>query len=175
MKRGKWVLEQLLGESPPPPPPGVPPLAEDAKSGPLTGTLRQRMEQHRADPSCAACHRRMDAVGFGLENFDPIGTWRDRDGETPIDAAAEFAPGQSFAGPVELKALLRADPRPFYRTLAEKLLTYALGRGLELHDRLAVEKIADAAEQSEGRFSSFVTSIVASEPFRYRRSQGVEP
>lgn len=175
VKRGRWVLEQLLGEPPPAPPPGVPPLADDSGKKELTGTLRQRMEQHRADPSCAVCHRRMDAVGFGLENFDAIGAWREADGGAVIDASAELGPGQAFAGPAELKALLRRDPAGFYRTLSQKLLTYALGRGLELHDRLAVEKIASGLAAADGRFARLVSEIVASEPFRFRQTEGDEP
>jgi hypothetical protein len=169
------VLEQLLGEPPPAPPPGVPPLADDNGKQALTGTLRQRMEQHRADPNCAVCHRRMDAVGFGLENFDAIGAWREAEGGATIDAAAELAPGQAFAGPAELKALLRREPAGFYQTLSQKMLTYALGRGLELHDRLAVEMIAEGLAAADGRFSQLVAEIVTSEPFRYRRTEGVEP
>lgn len=175
VKRGKWVLEQLLGEGPPAPPAGVPPLAEDTTQKPLTGTLRQRMEQHRTDPSCAVCHQRMDAVGFGLENFDPIGAWRAADGGAAIDAAAELGAGQSFAGPIELKALLKADPEGFYRTSAQKLLTYALGRGLELHDRQAVEKITTAVAADGGRFSRLLSEVVTSEPFRYRVAEGGAP
>ena len=108
VKRGKWVLENILGTPPPDPPPNVPMLQDDAKAV-ATGTLRQRMEQHRKDPNCAVCHKEMDALGFALENFDAVGAWRTKDGKFPIDAAAQLPDGRSFNGPRELKAILRGD------------------------------------------------------------------
>lgn len=168
VKRGKWVLEQLLGTPPPPPPPNVPELEDDGKE--LTGSLRQRMEQHRANPACAACHTSMDLMGFALENFDPLGRWRDRDGEFIIDPAGELPGGERFSGPRELKQVLVSKRELFTRCLAEKMLTYALGRGLEYYDRPAVNQIVDSMSQQEFRFSSLVEAIVNSEPFTRRRS-----
>lgn len=168
VKRGKWVLEQLLGTPPPPPPPDVPEL-EDDKKGQLVGTLRQRMEQHRENPMCASCHDRMDPIGFGLENFDAVGRWRTRDGGEPIDASGELPGGRRFNGPAELIALLKTQQTQFTRNLVEKLATYALGRGLEPSDRCNVSEIADRVAKRGYRFSALVTEIVLSEPFRKRR------
>jgi hypothetical protein len=168
VKRGKWILEQILGTPPPPPPPDVPELKEE-KDGPLTGTLRQRMEQHRANPACATCHAQMDALGFGFENYDPIGAWRKRDGEFPIDASATLPDGEKFASPAQLKTVLRNQSKQFVKCLTEKMLTYALGRGLVAEDRCAVDEIGQAVKKNEHRFSALVTEIVTSEPFRKRR------
>jgi mono/diheme cytochrome c family protein len=129
VKRGKWVLENLLGTPPPPPPPDVPPLEKDGHKA--TGTLRQQMEQHRVDPNCAGCHARMDPIGFGLENFDAIGAWRDKDGEGEIDASGVLTTGENFKGAVELINILAEQKRgDFVHCLTEKVLTYALGRGV---------------------------------------------
>src|SRR5262249_32871379 len=117
VKRGRWVLEQILGTPPPPPPPNVPELA-DTPQAVLPGSLRQRMEQHRANPSCAACHARMDALGFALENFNAIGAFRTKDGDFPIDPSGTLPDGQSFQGPAELKAVLRGKKELFVRCLA---------------------------------------------------------
>lgn len=167
VKRGKWVLEQLLGTPPPPPPPDVPELEDNGKE--LTGSLRQRMEQHRANPACAACHTSMDSMGFALENFDPLGRWREKDGEFSIDPAGELPGGERFSGPTELKQILISKRDLFARCLTEKMLTYALGRGLEYYDRPAVNRIVDSMKQQEFRFSSLLQGIVTSEPFTRRR------
>jgi hypothetical protein len=167
VKRGKWVLENLLGTPPPPPPAEVPELKEgDAE---LTGSLRERMEQHRAKADCAVCHNRMDPLGFGLENYDAIGAWRTKDGTFEIDSSGELPGGQSFAGPRELKAILRARQDEFVRCLAEKMLTYALGRGVEYSDRAAVDEIAAAMKRHDYKFSSLVLAIVESDAFTKRR------
>ncbi|MGA2034147.1 MAG: DUF1592 domain-containing protein [Thermoguttaceae bacterium] len=172
VKRGKWVLENILGAPPPDPPPNVPMLRDDAKAV-ATGTLRQRMEQHRKDPNCAVCHKEMDALGFALENFDAVGAWRTKDGNFPIDAAAQLPDGRSFNGPRELKAMLRGNKEQFARCLAEKLLTYAIGRGVESYDRPAVDGIVQTAKVGDYKFSTFVLGIVRSDPFQKRnRSQG---
>lgn len=168
VKRGKWVLEQMLGTPPPPPPPNVPQLPDD-KREPLTGTLRQRMEQHRKNPACANCHAPMDPIGFGLENFDAVGAWRTRDGDMPVDASGTLPGGKNFNGPAELKAILRSKKDLFVRNLTEKLLTYALGRGLETYDRCHVDAIVKSVEKRDCRFSALVTAIVRSDPFRKRR------
>ncbi|QEH32643.1 hypothetical protein OJF2_11220 [Aquisphaera giovannonii] len=168
VKRGKWVLEQILGTPPPPAPPNVPQLADDRKE-PLKGTLRQRMEQHRSNPSCAACHSRLDPPGFGLENFDAVGAWRDKEAGMPIDASAKLPGGESFRGPAELKAILRSKKDQFTRCLAEKMLTYALGRGLEDFDGCTVDRIVQAVADGRYKFSSLVIAIVKSDPFLKRR------
>jgi hypothetical protein len=169
VKRGKWILEQILGAPPPPPPGDVPELDAQAT---LTGTLRQKMEQHRANPSCASCHARMDPLGFGFENFDAIGAWRDRDGDSPVDASGELPSGQTFRGPGELKAILKARDREFLRCLSEKMLTYALGRGIEYFDACALDKIVEGTAGDHYRFSRLVLEIVKSDPFQKRKGRG---
>ena len=169
VKRGKWVLENLLGTPPPPPPPDVPELADQKQ---LTGTLRQKMEQHRENAVCASCHARMDPIGFGFENFDGIGAWRDKDGTAAIDPSGELVSGEKFASPAELRVLLVQQKRDdFVRCLTEKLLTYALGRGLEHYDKCAVDQITAGMAKGEYRFSVLVNEIVSSTPFQKRRGE----
>jgi len=168
VKRGKWVLEQLLGTPPPPPPPNVPELESGAV---LKGTLRQRMEQHRANASCASCHARMDPIGFAFENFDAIGAFRQKDGEHPIDPAGTLPSGQNFKGYQDLRTILKEKKAEFSRCLAEKLLTYALGRGLEMYDTRSVDRICDALAKNTFTFSTLAIEIVRSEPFRLRRGK----
>jgi hypothetical protein len=170
VKRGKWILENILGTPPPPPPPGAGELSEDKKVV-LSGSLRKRMEQHRANPNCATCHQRMDPLGFGLENFDAVGGWRDRDGEFPIDASGVLPDGKSFQGPTELKAILKGKHEAFCRCLTERLVTYALGRGLEAYDKCALDEITKGAARNGYRFSSLVIEIVKSDPFQKRRGR----
>ncbi|WP_158633602.1 DUF1592 domain-containing protein [Tautonia sociabilis] len=169
VKRGKYILDQILGAPIPPPPPDVPELEEGPE---LTGSLRQRMEQHSTNPGCASCHKRMDPLGFGFENFDAIGRWRDQDGDSPVDASGRLPSGESFAGPADLKALLRARKDDFARTLAENLMTFALGRGLESFDRCAVDGILADLQRHDYRFHRLVVDIVTSDAFRFRK---VEP
>jgi hypothetical protein len=171
VKRGKWILEQILGTPPPPPPPGVPDLKED-KSAELSGPLRQRMEQHRANPSCASCHSRLDPLGFGLENFDAVGAWRDRDGKYPIDSSGKLPSGESFQGEKTLKRILKGREREFARCLARKMLTYAIGRGLDGADDCPVDQIVKALAKNQYRFSRLVFEVVASDPFQKRRGEG---
>ena len=168
VKRGRWVLEQLLGTPPPPPPAGVTPLAEDHVAD-SSLSLRQRMEQHRSRPSCAVCHNRLDPLGFGLENYDAVGAWREHENNVPVDAAGALPSGESFRGPGELKAMLKGRPREFARCLAEKLLTYAMGRGLEDSDRCSVEQIVNELESNQYHVSSLVLGVVQSDPFLKRR------
>jgi len=168
VKRGKWVLQNLLGTEPPPPPPDIPPLVQEGKE--LTGTLRQRLEQHRADPGCASCHAPMDPIGFGLENFDAIGRWRDKDGKLPVDPSSQFVDGQKFTGAVELTQLLAKTRRnDFYRAVTENALTFALGRGIEPFDQPAVDTIVDELRKNDGKFSTLIAGIVNSVPFQMRR------
>lgn len=169
VKRGKWVLEQILGTPPPPAPPNVPEL--DAQKE-LSGSLRQRMEQHRSNPSCANCHRQMDALGFAFENFDAVGKFREKDGDGPIDPSGSLPDGRSFQGAADLRTILRDKKDLVARNLAEKLLTYALGRGLEYYDERALKKILSETEKADFRVSSLIVSIVQSDPFRLRRGLG---
>jgi hypothetical protein len=133
------------------------------------------MEQHRTNESCAVCHRRMDPLGFGLENFDAIGAWRDRDGKFPIDASGSLPGGRDFAGPKELMGILKEQKRDaFCRCLAERMLTYALGRGLQSYDRCAVDKILKQLADGEYRCGTLVTAVVLSDPFTMREAKGEE-
>ena len=168
VKRGKWVLEQMLGTPPPPPPPDVPELDE---KGVLTGSLRQQMEQHRKNPSCAACHAKMDPLGFAFENFDAVGAYRWKEGKTNIDASGVLPGGKAFKGPAELRPLLRAKKDLVARNLAEKLLVYALGRGLEPCDRRAVDGIVAAMAKDDYKFSALAVGIARSLPFTHRRGK----
>jgi hypothetical protein len=168
VKRGKWILDNLLGTPPPPPPPDVPELEQ---KGALRGSLRQQMEQHRKDPNCATCHARMDPLGFGLENFDAVGRWRARDGRFDVDASGTLPDGSKFNGPAELRKLLLARKEQFVRCLADKMMTYALGRGTERSDRCYIEQVARDVTEGKYRFSELVQSIVRSDPFQKRRGK----
>jgi len=169
--RGRWVLENLLGTPPPPAPPDIPALQE-ANLG-TAASLRTRLEQHRANPRCAVCHDQMDPIGFGLENFDAAGAWRDRDGQFPIDSSGKFPSGASFRGPEELKQVLKAQSGLFVRNVTEKLLTYALGRGVETSDRIAVNIIVQRVTADGSKFSTLVREIVHSPAFQMRgKSEG---
>ncbi|HTM14915.1 MAG TPA: DUF1592 domain-containing protein [Bryobacteraceae bacterium] len=168
--RGKWVLTNILGSPPPPPPPNVPPLKEAADSGKVL-TMRERMAQHRANPACAGCHKLMDPIGFSLENYDAVGRWRTTEGGVPVDAAGSLPDGSTFTGAAGLRQALLRNPELFVTTTAEKLLTYALGRGVEEDDAPAVRGIVRAARADDYRFSSLVLGIVNSTPFQMRRSQ----
>ena len=170
VKRGKFILDNILGTPPPPPPPDVPALKE-AKEVADSVSLRQRMEIHRANPACAVCHQKMDQLGFGFENFDAIGAWRDRDGKNAIDPGGVLPGGAAFKGPAELKAILKANQQDFAHCLTEKMLTYALGRGLERADRCVVEEVTRNVVQNKYAFSSLVLGIVKSEPFLLRRGK----
>ncbi len=169
--RGKWILENLLGTPPPPPPPDVPELEEQGESGGAT-SLRARLEAHRANPVCSGCHSRMDPLGFALENFDAVGQWRDADaGGAPIDTAGVLPDGAAFDGLPELRDILHGRRDEFVATVTEKLLTYALGRGVEHHDRPAIRAIVREAAADDHRWSSIILGIARSLPFQLRRSE----
>jgi hypothetical protein len=168
--RGKWVLEQLLGTPPPPPPPNVPSLKDDPATQKLT--MRQRMEQHRANPACAVCHRLMDPIGFALENYDGLGSWRvsTAPGSGPIDSSGTLPDGTTFNGPAGLRDVLMNKRDMFVENFTERLLTYALGRGVEEYDQAALRKIAREAAADNQKWSSIILSIVKSTPFQMRRA-----
>ena len=168
VKRGRWVLEQVLGTPPPPPPPDVPELEEEGEvvSG---GTLRERLEQHRADPACANCHAKMDPIGFALENYNPIGAFRTKSGGSKIDVTAELPDGTIVRGIADLKQVVMDRKHQFVRCLTEKMLTYALGRGLEYYDRPTIASIVAQLESRGYKSSVLITEIVKSDPFRLRR------
>jgi hypothetical protein len=167
--RGKYLLDNILGAPPPPPPADVPALDEEAVG--ITGSMRQQLEKHRENTMCASCHARMDVLGFGLENYDAVGKWRTQDGKFPVDVAGKFPGGKAFSTPAEMKSLLAADLPDFARCLTMKLLTYALGRGLERYDNRTIEEIVKKAEGSGYRFQALISEIVRSLPFQSRRGE----
>ena len=166
VQRGKWVLTNILGIPPTPPPPNVPPLKENADAAPKS--LRERMEAHRADPVCAGCHKVMDPIGFALENFDAVGHWRGNDDGSPIDASVTLFNGTKVDGPAALDKMLASRPDVFTGVMTEKLLTYALGRGVQYSDMPAVRGIVSQARDHDYRFSSLVLAIAESTPFEMR-------
>jgi mono/diheme cytochrome c family protein len=165
--RGKWILDNLLDAPPPQPPPDVPNLDESAIG--TSTSMREQLEAHRTNPICASCHRRMDPLGFGLENFDAVGAWRTMDGKFPVEATGTLPGGRSFDGPDELRAILKTEREAFSRCLTTKLLTYALGRGLERYDKRTVKLIASRLPEHGYTFSGLVLEIVNSLPFQMRR------
>jgi hypothetical protein len=167
--RGKWFLQTFLGISPPDPPPNVPaikPAANDAAGNTKEPTMRERMAQHHQNPVCATCHNIFEPLGLALENFDAVGAWRLEDGGSPIDATGKFVDGTPLDGPASLRALVVKYQDQYVRNVTEKLLTYALGRGVEYPDMPLVRKIVRDAAPSNYRFSSLVMSIVTSAPFQ---------
>jgi mono/diheme cytochrome c family protein len=175
--RGKWVLDNLLGAPPPAPPANVPPLNEDGERQGKVLTMRERMEEHRANPVCASCHKLMDPIGFALENFDPVGAWRTLEGGTggpSIDASGQLMDGSKVDGPVALRQALLRQPNIFVGTMTEKLLTYALGRGLTYSDMPVVRGIVRDASRQDYRFTSLILGIVESMPFQMRITAPLE-
>ena len=170
--RGKWLMENVLNAPPPPPPPNVQ-LLDEATVG-KDASLRQQMEKHRANAMCASCHSRIDPLGFGLENYDPIGRWRTDDGKFPVDSTGTLPSGKSFKSPDELKEILKLSKDAFAQGVTEKLLTYALGRGLERYDRPAMKSINQKLASDDYRFGRLISEIVNSAPFQMRRGDGVK-
>lgn len=165
--RGKWILENIFGQAIPPPPPGVPELNFDTNKE-LKGTVRQIFEQHRADPSCASCHARMDPFGFALENYDGYGRWRQQDNHVEVDPSGEIN-GKEFKTPVEFRSILAERKDDFRRAMVSKLLSYALGRGVQSYDRPAINDICSAVKTDGDRFSSLIANVVKSYPFQHAR------
>jgi hypothetical protein len=163
--RGKWILENLLGLQVPPPPPNVPPLPEKM-DGDKPRTMREQMAEHRANAVCAACHKTLDPIGFALENFDAVGAWRSQDAGSPIDASGELADGTKVNGVVELRRALMAHPENFVSAVVEKLMVYALGRGLEARDMPQVRAIVRNSSRENYRWSSLILGVTRSVPFR---------
>ena len=164
--RGKWLLDAILGTPPPPPPANVPPLGEP--SGEKPQTVRELLNQHRANPVCASCHSRIDPLGFALENYDPMGVWRDQDAGKPVDASGELPDGSKFEGPAQLKTVLLEKKNLFLRNLTNKMLGYSLGRGLNRRDACVVNDIMAKVESSNYSAQTFIQSVVLSMPFRYQ-------
>jgi hypothetical protein len=168
--RGKYVLDVILGAPPPPPPPSVPPLKESGEGGQAPASVRARMEEHRSNPVCAACHKQMDPLGFALENFDAIGKYRTMDGDSPIDASGMLADGTQFSNPVEFRQELVAHRTEFVRNFTEKLMTYAIGRTVGSTDMPAVRTAVRDAAGSDYRWASLILGVVSSEPFQMGRA-----
>jgi len=160
-------LENLFGTPPPPPPPNVPDLKE--KTALASASVRERLAQHRADPSCAACHDLIDPLGFALEHYDALGRFRWRDGDAPVDATGRSPSGQTLDGVQDLEKVLVDRPEVFAGVMATKLMTFALGREIEAHDAPAIRRIVDQAAAEDYRFSAIIRGIVTSIPFRYRQ------
>jgi hypothetical protein len=176
VKRGAWVLEQVLGEHVPPPPPNVPALEKQDPKKVANLTLRQRTELHRKNPTCASCHKVLDPIGFGLENFDAIGRWRDKDDSGgPIDARGELPGGKRFSSPKELKAIIAGRKDALARNFAERLLAFALCRHLEGYDELVVDRILEAAARDDYRLQTLVAEVVVSYPFLNKRVEVPKP
>lgn len=172
--RGKWVLDVLLGTPPPPPPPDVPLLPKERKDGPKL-TLRERLAQHRTDPNCAACHAKIDPIGFALENYDNVGAWREQEAGKPLDVSGEMPGGKKNNGPDELRKYLVAEKRNLFRhNLTERLLTFALRRGLEYYDEGPVRKITAALAKEDDRATALILGIVKSYPFQHRQNPEVK-
>lgn len=165
--RGVWVLNNILGTPPPPPPPNVPELEATKSNKELT--LREKLELHRGNAVCAACHAKFDPLGFGLENFDAVGQWRDKDGDAAIDSSGTLPDGRKFTGPAELKEILAQDRKMLARTMATKLLIYATGRGTERYDRPAIDQVVAEVESADYKFHALIEGVVASLPFQRRR------
>jgi hypothetical protein len=168
--RGKWLLETILGTPPPPPPPDVPALQERGEGGKIA-SVRERLEAHRANPACSGCHSVMDPLGFALENFDPVGRWRTHDAGTPVDASGALPSGAKFEGVAGLRGLLLQQREQFATNVTDRLMAYALGRGIEYYDLPSIRKIARAAAPDDYRWSSIILGIVKSAPFQMRRSE----
>lgn len=169
--RGKYLLQNILGAPPPPPPPNVPTLDEESVGN--VGSLRQQLEKHRSNPTCASCHSRMDVLGFGLENYDAIGRWRTVDGKFHIDSSGTFPNGKSFVSPAEMRTLLKGELPDFSKCLTEKMLTYALGRGVERFDRRTVNDINRKLAASGYKFQTLIYEIAGSLPFQSRRGEAI--
>jgi hypothetical protein len=167
--RGKWILENILGTPPPPPLANVPALKDNTVSSALS--VRERLAEHRASVACAGCHKRMDPIGFSLENFDAVGHWRTLEEGRPIDATGGLPDGSRFEGVSGLEQALLKRPEIFVATLTEKLLTFALGRGVEFYDAPAIRKIVRDARAHDFRFSSLILGIAQSPPFQMRKSE----
>jgi len=172
--RGKWLLENILGTPVPPPPPGVPALEEN-HSGARPRSVRQRLEEHRKNPACAVCHNLMDPLGFSLENFDATGAWRTKsESGAPIDSSGTLVDGAKIDGPASLRNALLAQPDEFVQTLTEKLLTYAVGRGVEYYDMPSVRHIVHESARNDYKFSELILGIVESTLFQMRRNQSAD-
>ncbi len=174
VSRGKWILENILGTPAPVPPPGVETNLEKDPAEVKVTTLRQRLEAHRSNPVCASCHKIMDPIGFSLENFDLVGTWRERDGRSPVDTSGQLVDGTLLHGPADLRQALLGRSDAFVTTATERLLTYAMGRPVEYYDMPTVRAIVRRAARNDNRFSSLVLGVIESAPFQMKMKKAPE-
>jgi hypothetical protein len=170
--RGKYILQEILGIAPPPPPDVPPPPLDEAAVG-TAQSLRQQMEKHRADPVCASCHSKMDPLGFGLENYDGIGKWRTMDGKFPVDSSGSLPNGKTFSTPAEMRAVLTSQLPQFAQCVIEKLMIYALGRGIKSYDRRSIDEIGKKLAADGYPFQTAIYEIVKSTPFQQRRGESI--
>jgi hypothetical protein len=168
--RGKWILANILGLEPPPPPGDIPAL-KDTTGVEKAVSMRERIAQHRASPACASCHNLMDPIGLAMENYDAVGRWRTHESGTPIDVSGGLPDGSKFEGLAGLQKALLSRPEVFVNTMAEKLMTYSLGRGVEYYDAPAVRKVVSESRDTSYKFSSLVLGIVNSTPFQMRTTR----
>jgi hypothetical protein len=173
--RGKWVLDVIFGTPPPPPPPDAGMLKEEAEKGKEPKTFREKLALHATSPACLSCHRRMDPLGFALENYNAAGIWREKDGLRALDTSGVLPGGEKFNGVQELKGVLRRRQAEFARNMTEQLFTYALGRELDYYDDASVQEAEDALVRDGHRFSALVLGVVRSYPFRHRRAEDTSP
>ncbi len=172
VRRGVWVLEQVLGERVPPPPPDVPELEDQGQKSIEGLTLRERTELHRTDATCASCHRVLDPIGFGLENFDAIGRWREKDDVgVAIDSAGQLPSGESFSTPADLKRIVAQRETDLARNLTERLMAFALGRQLEGYDEVVIDRLMATIAEDGYRFRTLITEVITSDLFTHRRVQ----
>ena len=169
--RGKWILEVVFGTPPPPPPANVSQIKEEPGKKKDAQTFREKLAQHAQDPSCTSCHRKMDPLGFALDNFNAVGRWRDKQGELPLDVTGELPSGEKLNGIADLKRVILSRKEDFVRNLSEQMLNYAIGRELEDTDDCPVRQIANQLKSNDYRFSTLVLEIVKSYPFQYRKNQ----
>jgi hypothetical protein len=171
--RGKWILDVIFGSPPPPPPANVSQIKDESQKGREVKTFREKLAMHAQSETCAACHRKMDPLGFALDNYNAVGVWREKNGDQPLDVTGELPTGETLNGAADLKRVILARSDEFTRNLTEQMLVYALGRELEFYDDCPVREIVAQMKTDRHRFSTLITGIVKSFPFQYRKSVDV--